>query len=179
MTRCPGCLLDLTDQQAVECPDCELRLTPSDDLTFVAELRRLTDAWALPPKDLMFCAPAAGDPLVVWLDICDPDRNSVLLTVGVHVAGGRLVGDSLHNQLMTLPDEPTRFRVESSGTPVELARVAAEWLADVVSTPFELWAYGTGERVVLADTGQAVSRSRDCPPEHTPPARVTPIVVDY
>lgn len=183
MKHCPGCLVELSGPSAEQCRDCALGLTPSSNLTFVEELRRLTNSWEVPPTDLRFDPPTEGGPLIAWLDICDAEQPAVLLTVGVHLTADRLTGDVLHNQLMALPPEPTRFRIEVEGEPEELADAADSWFRRLVAMPFERHEYQTDDRVehrvVLADTGRGVVQTRDCPPSHTPVDRTSRVVVRY
>ncbi len=183
MKQCPGCLFEIADANAEQCTDCELRLTPGSDLAFIEELRRLTDTWGIPPADLRFDPATERDPLIAWLDVCDAEQETVLLTVGVHLAGDRITGDVLHNQLMTLPPEPTRFRLEVGGTPQELAREADAWFRQLVTMPFERHEYDTAgrveQRVVMVDNGQGVVETRDCPPLQAQADRTSQVAVRY
>ncbi|WGX97264.1 hypothetical protein [Nocardioides sp. L-11A] len=183
MKQCPGCLFEIADANAEGCPDCELSLIPGSDLTVVEELRHLTNGWDVPPTDLRFAPATEGDPLIASLDICDAEHLTVLLTVGVHVTHDRITGDVLHNQLMTLPSEPTRFRLEVAGRRGELARAAAAWFRQLVAMPFERHEYDSAgrveHRVVMADGGQGVVETRDCPPRQAQPDRTSRVAVRY
>ncbi|MGW4412949.1 hypothetical protein ACWEJ6_53930 [Nonomuraea sp. NPDC004702] len=64
---------------------------------------------------------------VLFIDLNSTDENLSLLTAGVRVEDCRIHGDKLHNQLFTLPNEPTGLALIASGSPEQLADRAAEW----------------------------------------------------
>jgi hypothetical protein len=73
--------------------------------------------------------------MLAWLDVPAPGEGHVLLTVGVYFTETDMRGDCLHNQLFTLPAEPTHLAVAQTGTPQEMAHRAADWFRDILQRP--------------------------------------------
>ncbi|MGW8887116.1 hypothetical protein [Streptomyces sp. NPDC055749] len=106
-----------------------------DELEFVTELRsRATAAgWAADPDDSAV-VPALGNvrrELLVVLYVVDEAAKQHLFTAGVFFDGTRVVGDRVHDQMLTLEGGGTALR--ATGTPPELARRTADWFAEVLS----------------------------------------------
>lgn len=103
--------------------------------TFAAALQARAATWPRDPAHSRIDPPEHGYPLIAWLDLDAPGTNLSLLTVGVHLEGSRIRGDKLHNQLFTLPDEPTSLAMTATGTPQELADRAADWFEAILRRP--------------------------------------------
>ncbi|MFE3174318.1 hypothetical protein ACFXPA_45340 [Amycolatopsis sp. NPDC059090] len=120
------------------------------------------------PPDSRLDPPDGDLPLVASLDLVDPDARLVLVTVGVHLDGRTLCGDELHNQLFTLPDEPTGLAFAATGEPAELAAEAANWFEAVLRRPVVRCEWALTRQVHLfADTGEIVG-ARDNRPFCSP-----------
>ncbi|MGW7538408.1 hypothetical protein [Amycolatopsis sp. NPDC054798] len=102
---------------------------------FVEALRVRAAGWRECPLNSRVDPPDAELPLVASLDLTDPASRLVLLTVGVHLDGRTLRGDEVHNQLFTLPDEPTSLAFTATGDPDELAVRAANWFENLLRRP--------------------------------------------
>ncbi|WP_248962021.1 hypothetical protein [Sphaerisporangium perillae] len=98
---------------------------------------------------------------VVFVDLKSPGENLSLLTAGVRVQDGCIHADKLHNQLFTLPDEPTSLSLTASGPSDELADRAAEWFDALVRrrvVRYE-WAHQGrvyASRYLFSDTGEGL-----------------------
>jgi hypothetical protein len=147
------------------------------ELAFVLGLRARAVAWPAEHCYSMLAPPRHGYPLVASLDIDEPDRNHVLLTVGVHFYGDTIRGDRLHNQLFTLPDEPTPLALHACGSAEELAERTADWFEAIMQLPIvrhewrrsgEVYAH----RYLFADSGQGLSEGRIRTRELGPPDQV-------
>ncbi|WP_409463417.1 hypothetical protein [Amycolatopsis sp. GA6-003] len=124
---------------------------------FAEVLRVRAAAWRANPLDSRLDPPGAGLPLVASLDLTDPAAHCVILTVGVHLDGRILRGDEVHNQLFTLPDEPTSLAFTATGEPEELAARAADWFEAILRRPIVscVWTL-TRNLYLFADTGELV-----------------------
>lgn len=90
---------------------------------FVNVLQAHAEAWPLNPAETCLVLPgdeAYGYPLalgqspygrlLVYVDIPAPGENLILLTAGAYLNCDHVTGDELHNQMFTLPAEPTTLR---------------------------------------------------------------------
>ena len=97
--------------------------------------------------------------LLVGVDVAAD--HLVLLTVGVRFRSGRLHGDRVDSQLYGFPEQPSSLAIDSAGTPIDLATVAAAWFDALLRRPIvrHEWLHG-GEvyanRYVFADTGETL-----------------------
>ncbi|UKD59464.1 hypothetical protein L3Q65_22985 [Amycolatopsis sp. FU40] len=124
---------------------------------FVEALRIRAAQWRASPLDSRADPPGAELPLVASLDLSDPVAGCVLLTLGVHLDGRTLRGDQVHDQLFTLPDEPTGLAFAATGDPEELAARAADWFEAVLRRPVVRCEWTLTRCVYLfADTGEIV-----------------------
>ena len=157
---------------------------------FVSALRARAACWPLSPADTCLVLPdyvaygyelAPGETghgrLLAYLHVPDPTQNVILLTVGAYFDRERVRGDELHNQLLSLPDEPTPLALEGTGTPEELAERTADWFETVLGRPIvrhEWLRLGKvyAHRWLFADSGQPLAEGRIRAKELGPPDRV-------
>jgi len=97
--------------------------------------------------------------LLVYVDISAPRDNLILLTVSAYLAGDHVTGDELHNQMFTLPAEPTPLGFEESGSPEVLAARTGRWFSTLLHRPVVRYEWlRSGEvyarRWLFADSGQ-------------------------
>ena len=145
---------------------------------FVNVLRAHAEAWPLNPAETYLVLPgdeAYGYPLapgqssygrlLVIVDIPAPGENLILLTVGAYLDGDHVTGDELHNQMFTLPAEPTPIGFEESGSPEVLAARTGHWFGTLLHRPIvrhewlrsgEVYAH----RWLFADSGQPLCEGR-------------------
>ena len=114
--------------------------------------------------------------LLAWLDVPDPEERIVLLTVGVYFTGTDMRGDCLHNQLLTLPAEPTHLAVTQAGTSQQMAHRAAGWFLDILQRPVvrDEWLRAGrvyARRRLFADSGHGLAEGRVRTGELGPPDR--------
>ena len=97
--------------------------------------------------------------LLVIVDIPAPGENLTLLTAGAYLDEDHVTGDELHNQMFTLPAEPTPIGFEESGSPEVLAARTGHWFGTLLRRPVvrhewlrsgEVYAH----RWLFADSGQ-------------------------
>jgi hypothetical protein len=138
-----------------------------------------SDPWpAIDPADTNVALPdyvSYGYPLqpgetpfgkvLAWLDVPDPARRGSLLTVGVYFTETGMRGDCLHNQLLTLPTEPTHLAVTRAGSPHETAHRAADWFRGILQRPivrYEWLREGKvyAQRWLFADSGHSLVEGR-------------------
>ncbi|GAA3809729.1 hypothetical protein ACFS5L_44420 [Streptomyces phyllanthi] len=101
--------------------------------------------------------------LLTYLDIDDPERNQVVLTIGAHFDGTVVHADKLHNQNFTLPETgtETEFAFSATGSPTDLARRTADWFEAILDRPLVRceWLYA-GKRYAVryeyANTGRGL-----------------------
>jgi hypothetical protein len=139
---------------------------------FVTALRAYAEAWPLDPAETYLVLPGDkyyGYPLapgqssygrlLVIVDIPAPGENLILLTAGAYLDGDHVTGDELHNQMFTLPAEPTPIGFEESGSPQVLAARTGHWFGTLLRRPVvrhewlrsgEVYAH----RWLFADSGQ-------------------------
>lgn len=124
---------------------------------FVEALRIRAAHWRASPLDSRVDPPDADLPLIASLDLSDPVAHCVLMTLGVHLDGRTLRGDEVHNQLFTLPDEPTKLAFAATGEPEELATRAANWFDATLRRPVVRCEWTLTRQIHLfADTGEIV-----------------------
>jgi hypothetical protein len=157
---------------------------------FVHRLRERAAAWPLSPiHSILLLADyeAFGYPLgagdnahakaLVYLDVPDETANVSLLTVGAYLDGERVRGDKLHNQLLTLPDEPSNLAFDATGSPKHLADRTAEWFEALLRRPIVRYEWlRAGEvyakRWLFADCGQPLVEVRIRTNDLGPPDRI-------
>lgn len=132
-----------------------------DERTFAAALRARAATWPGDPACSQIDSPGHGYPLIAWLDVDAPGEHLSLLTVGVHREGSHIRGDELHNQLFTLPDQPTGLAMTATGSPRVLADRAADWFEAILRRPVARheWLHAGrayASRYLFADTGQGL-----------------------
>ena len=145
---------------------------------FVNVLRAHAEAWPLNPAETYLVLPgdeaygyllAPGQSsygrLLVIVDIPAPGENLILLTAGAYLDGDHVTGDELHNQMFTLPAEPTPIGFEESGSPEVLAARTGHWFGTLLHRPIvrhewlrsgEVYAH----RWLFADSGQPLCEGR-------------------
>jgi hypothetical protein len=135
---------------------------------------------ALPDDDSYGYPPQPGETsfgkLLAWLDVPDPEERFVLLTVGVYLTDTDMRGDCLHDQLLTLPAEPTDLAVIQAGTSQQMAHCAAGWFLDILARPVVRYEWlREGEvyarRWLFADSGHPLAEGRVRTGELGPPDR--------
>jgi hypothetical protein len=114
--------------------------------------------------------------VLAWLDVPDPERRSSLLTVGVYFTETDMRGDCLHNQMLTLPAEPTHLAVIQAGTSQQMAHRAAGWFLDILRRPIVRYEWLREGRVyahrwLFADSGHGLVEGRVRTGELGPPDR--------
>jgi hypothetical protein len=136
------------------------------ELAFGAALRVHSSAWI--PNDVDgyvggFAADGLEEPLVAAADLTDPaDRGGrLLLRAGVHLLGDRVRGDRLHSQLYSLPERPSPWALDATGTHDRLAELSAHWFRRVLDKPIVLYVwlhddYPYAARYAFADTGETL-----------------------
>jgi hypothetical protein len=145
---------------------------------FVGVLRAHAEAWPVDPVETCLVLPAYqayGYPLapgqspygrlLVYVDIPAPGENLIVLTVGAYLDGDHVTGDELHNQLFTLPAEPTPIGFEERGTPEVLAARTGHWFGTLLHRPVVRYEWlRSGEvyawRWLFADSGQPLGEGR-------------------
>lgn len=103
--------------------------------------------------------------VLAWLDVPEPEGHGSLLTVGVYFTETGMHGDCLHNQLMTLPAEPTHLAVTQAGPPQQMAHRAADWFRDILQRPMVCYEWLREGRVyaqrwLFADSGHGLVEGR-------------------
>ena len=133
---------------------------------FVSSLRDSTALWA--SEDVFGGLVRAGEheALVAYLGMSEPDTNRVLIDFGVHFHGERVRGDRLHNQLFELPDQPSHWALDTTGTVGELARRSADWFHTILHRPVVLYVwlhdgYAYAARYAFADRDETLTHSYD------------------
>ncbi|MEU2915613.1 hypothetical protein ACWCQ0_19795 [Streptomyces massasporeus] len=145
---------------------------PDDDFefddterAFVSALNGRCTAWA--PTDVVgeIGRPDDWGALLAHVSLSDraePRRH--LVNLGVHLAGERVRGDRLHNQLYLLPDRPSVWALDATGSTERLAKLAAEWFRAVLDKPIVLYVwlhegYAYAARYAFADSGETICQS--------------------
>jgi hypothetical protein len=114
--------------------------------------------------------------VLAWLDVPDPVGRLLLLTVGVYFTETAMRGDRLHNQLLTLPNEPTQLAVAQAGPLQEVAHRAADWFHDILRRPIVRYEWLREGRVyaqrwLFADSEHSLVEGRVRSGELGPPDR--------
>ena len=160
---------------------------------FVDVLRDHAEAWPLDPAETYLVLPGDeyyGYPLapgqssygrlLVIVDIPAPRESSVLLTVGAYLDRDHVTGDELHNQMFTLPVEPTAIGFHERGSPEALATRTGHWFATLLPRPvvrYEWRRFGKvyAQRWLFADSGQPLSEGRIHTGGLGPPDRIVSV----
>ncbi|MFJ9633662.1 hypothetical protein ACIRU8_38820 [Streptomyces sp. NPDC101175] len=159
----------------VDDPDDDFEFTDAER-DFAAALSGHCAAWA--PDDVtgQVGRPDDWDALLAYVGLCDwgegkPEtgkekaaeshRPLHLIDLGVHLAGDRVRGDRLHNQLYSLPDQPHAWALDATGSTDQLARAAADWFRTVLDKPIVLYVwlhegYAYAARYAFADSGETL-----------------------
>jgi hypothetical protein len=135
------------------------------ELAFAAALRKHSSAWT--PANVYghvvgFAADGVEEPLVAYADPTDPaNPNRHLISVGVHLLGDRVRGDRLHSQTWSLPERPSSWALDFTGTRDQLAKASAHWFRGVLDKPMVLYVwlhdgYAYAARYAFADTGETL-----------------------
>ncbi|WP_211265695.1 hypothetical protein [Actinacidiphila oryziradicis] len=134
--------------------------------TFVSSLRDSTALWA--SEDVFGGLERTGenDALVAYLSLSDPETDRGLIPFGVHFHGERVRGDRLHNQLFDLPDQPSHWALDTTGTVVELAQRSADWFHATLHRPIVLYlwlyrGYAYAARYAFADHDETLTQTYD------------------
>lgn len=145
-----------------ECDDADLDPAQRE---FAQVLRGRAQSWPVQPIDTVLLPPdhAPHGRLLAYLDIDDPQRNRIVLTIGAVFDGAGARGDQLHNQNFTLPSSPTHLALEVPGSPQETATRTADWFETILARPLVRYewlhaghVYAT--RYAYADTGIGLSQ---------------------
>jgi hypothetical protein len=145
---------------------------------FINALKERAASWSLAPNDVEVLLPhynaygydlqpggTSFGKLLVYADLPAPGFRLSLLTVGAYLDGSKICGDELHNQMLTLPAEPTRLAFTESGSPRELAAVTGDWFETIWRRPVVRYEWlRSGEvcahRFLFADTGEGLCEGR-------------------
>ncbi|MDX3233161.1 hypothetical protein [Streptomyces sp. ME19-01-6] len=137
---------------------------------FVDVLAERAGSWLVDPLNTVVLPTAytSNGQLIVYLDIDDPQRNRVVLTVGAHFDGSAIRGGELHNQDFTVQQSTSEFTFEAAGSPSVLANRAAEWLEVVLARPLVRCEWHHQGRIYAvryeyADTGRGLSEGFETP----------------
>jgi hypothetical protein len=137
------------------------------ELAFVDALRYAAVRWNGDSCSSWAMRADVGSALVAVVSFSDLGPRAVgLADYGVYLDGGRMRGDRLHNQLFSLPDEPTDMALDLSGTPEELAARAVEWFERLLARPVVLheWLHKGqvyASRYLFEDTGEGLVQGYD------------------
>ncbi|MER7682512.1 hypothetical protein [Streptomyces sp. NPDC096934] len=145
---------------------------PDDDFefddverAFVSALSGRCMAWA--PADVVgeVGRPDDWEALLAHVSLSDRAEPRLhLIDLGVHLAGDRVRGDRLHNQLYLLPERPSIWALDATGGTERLAELAAEWFRAVLDKPIVLYVwlhdgYAYAARYAFADSGETICQS--------------------
>jgi hypothetical protein len=144
---------------------------PDDDFefddterAFVSALSGRCMAWA--PADVVgeVGRPDDWESLLAHVSLSDRAEHRHLIDLGVHLVGDRARGDRLHNQLYLLPDRPSAWALDATGSTERLAELAAEWFRAVLDKPIVLYVwlhegYAYAARYAFADSGETICQS--------------------
>jgi hypothetical protein len=125
-----------------------------DELALIGALAAYAVTW--PTEGVSSSAFRANDPAV--LVAC---ARFTGLDFGVHIDGDTVRGDRLHNQLYTLPNEPSTLSMTAIGPRENLLAATAAWFEAILRRPVERlewwhngWPYAA--RLQFADTGEGL-----------------------
>ncbi len=116
----------------IDGPVGELEIDEAE-LAFAARLRALAGCWDVPFASSWVGRPEDDSALLAVVTLGTSQLS--LADFGVHITGSTMRGDRLHNQLYFLPEWPTSFSMEVTGSPEELAERAAEWFETILRKP--------------------------------------------
>jgi len=148
----------------VDDPDDDFEFTDAEK-DFAAALSRYCAAWT--PSDVtgQVGRPDDWEALLAYVSLSDRAAQPLhLLDLGVHLAGDRVQGDRLHSQLYTLPDQPSAWALDATGSTDQLARAAADWFRTVLDKPIVLYVwlhegYAYAARYAFADNGETLCQT--------------------
>jgi hypothetical protein len=140
--------------------ECDVEL-PSEYIVFLSGLREHARSWPNSCVDTWAHRADEDSALIACLGIGATDEPLELLTVGVRLDGRSLRADRLHNQLFTLPDEPTSLSMAATGNVDLLAQQAADWFLTILRRPIVRWEWTRWGRVyaneyLFADTHEGL-----------------------
>ncbi|MFI1889046.1 hypothetical protein [Streptomyces jumonjinensis] len=152
----------------------DLRVTPIEQ-DFLDLLKKHTEAWATPDVGSGIDRLDDEETLLVCLSLRDPVWRLGLVDFGVHLRGNRVRGDRLHSRLYSLPDEPTGWALDTTGTNDELARATADWMRAMLRRPLVLYAWvhdgrAYAARFLFADDDETLCQlyeEKSAPPGQT------------
>ncbi|MFD5121242.1 hypothetical protein [Streptomyces sp. NPDC058385] len=116
----------------IDDPVGELEIDEAE-LAFAARLRALAGCWDVPFASSWVGRPEDDSSLLAVVTLAASQLS--LADFGVHITGSTMRGDRLHDQLYFLPERPTSFSMEVTGSPAELAERAAEWFETILRKP--------------------------------------------
>ncbi|WP_432181924.1 hypothetical protein [Streptomyces sp. NBC_00063] len=116
----------------IDDPVGELEIDEAE-LAFAARLRALAGCWDVPFASSWVGRPEDDSSLLAVVTLAASQLS--LADFGVHITGSTMRGDRLHDQLSFLPERPTSFSMEVTGSPAELAERAAEWFETILRKP--------------------------------------------
>lgn len=137
----------------------------AEEEAFVSVVRERTAPWASEAVSTMVSRPEDGSSLLVTVSLMDSDRD--IVDMGVHLTGGRVRGDRLHNQLFTLPDVPSTWALDLTGPADHLAQASADWFVAMLRRPVLLYVWLNDDRTayaaryVFADTDETLGQAWD------------------
>ncbi|MFK0238967.1 hypothetical protein [Streptomyces vinaceus] len=134
------------------------------ELAFAAALREQAASWDVPHAYSWVGRPEDDSSLLAVIGLSDEGRRMSLIDIGVHLVGSSVRGDSLHNQLYFLPDQPTSLSMNATGSPQELAQRTAAWFENLLRKPvvrheWEHRGQVYASRYLFADTGEGLVQS--------------------
>ncbi|MFE7860029.1 hypothetical protein [Streptomyces sp. NPDC057403] len=145
---------------------------PDDDFefddaerAFASALSERCMAWA--PADVVgeVGRPDDWGSLLAHVSLSDGAEPRLhLMDLGVLLVGDRAQGDRLHSQLYSLPDRPSAWALDATGSTEQLAELAAEWFRAVLDKPIVLYVwlhegYAYAARYAFADSGETICQS--------------------
>ncbi len=136
------------------------------ELAFFSALRTHISGWTPDVDGYVVSRAADGptEPLIACLDLTDPgDQRRFLFRAGVHLLGDRVRGDRLHSQVFSLPERPSSWALDASGTDERLGELSASWFRGVLDKPVVLYVwlrndYAYAARYAFADTGETLTQ---------------------
>ncbi|MEU4878056.1 hypothetical protein [Streptomyces sp. NPDC021608] len=134
------------------------------ELAFATRLRALAERWDVPFASSWVGRPEDDSSLLAVVTL-GTSRLS-LADFGVHVTGSTMRGDRLDNPLHFLPERPTSYSIEVTGSPDEHAERAAQWFETILRKPVvrHEWVHDGrihAELYLFADTGEGMAQRYD------------------
>ncbi|RST16474.1 hypothetical protein E2C00_17365 [Streptomyces sp. WAC05374] len=104
---------------------------------FAAVLAARAAAWQVDALSTVLLPPrhTPYGEMLACLDIEDPERGRIVLTIAAHFDGTTVRADKVHNQNFTLPETRTEFAFTTTGTPAKTAHRTATWFEAVLARP--------------------------------------------